>query len=152
MRSGIGPAVHLAALGIRPRADLPGVGANLADHPQTSIDTGYSGSSRTTPLLHTAATFRSQSAATDEPPDLMLWVADPGPSDAPPQLEIEVLLLKPRARGRVRLRSADPTDAPLINLPDSNEPADVARLAEGYRLARGGGGRPGGRAVWDGPL
>ncbi len=31
--SGIGPAGQLRALGIDPVADLPGVGANLQDHP-----------------------------------------------------------------------------------------------------------------------
>ncbi|MGI4814610.1 MAG: GMC family oxidoreductase, partial [Janthinobacterium lividum] len=33
MLSGIGPAAHLAALGITPVLDLPGVGANLSEHP-----------------------------------------------------------------------------------------------------------------------
>jgi choline dehydrogenase-like flavoprotein len=33
MRSGIGPAAHLRAVGIDPAADLPGVGGNLHDHP-----------------------------------------------------------------------------------------------------------------------
>ncbi|MBO9580714.1 MAG: GMC family oxidoreductase N-terminal domain-containing protein [Sphingobium sp.] len=33
MLSGIGPAAHLKATGIEPLLDLPGVGANLQDHP-----------------------------------------------------------------------------------------------------------------------
>ena len=33
MLSGIGPAAHLADMGIAPVLDLPGVGANLQDHP-----------------------------------------------------------------------------------------------------------------------
>lgn len=33
MLSGIGPAAHLRAMGIDPLLDLPGVGANLQDHP-----------------------------------------------------------------------------------------------------------------------
>lgn len=33
LRSGIGPAAHLAEVGIRPEIDLPGVGANLVDQP-----------------------------------------------------------------------------------------------------------------------
>jgi choline dehydrogenase len=136
MRSGIGPAEDLRSVGIRPQVNLSGVGANLADHPQTSLDSGYRGPARTAPILHTAATFHSRIASADGPPDLMLWVADPGPPDSPPQLEVEVLLLKPRARGRVRLRSAEPTDPPRIDLPDSTEEADVERLAEGYRAAR----------------
>ena len=37
MLSGIGPAAHLAELGIGVRADLPGVGANLHDHLQLAM-------------------------------------------------------------------------------------------------------------------
>ena len=33
LRAGIGPAADLQKLGIEVRADLPGVGANLQDHP-----------------------------------------------------------------------------------------------------------------------
>jgi choline dehydrogenase-like flavoprotein len=47
MRSGIGPADHLRSVGIPVRLDLPGVGANLADHPAVTIDCGYRGAVRT---------------------------------------------------------------------------------------------------------
>jgi choline dehydrogenase len=67
-------------------------------------------------------------AATDGPPDLMLWVADPSG-----EYSIDVVLLKPETRGSVRLRSADPAAPPLIELPALREPADVDRLAEGFR-------------------
>ena len=40
MLSGIGPADHLRAHGITPVVDLPGVGANLADHLDVSIQYG----------------------------------------------------------------------------------------------------------------
>jgi choline dehydrogenase len=53
----------------------------------------------------------------------------------PAEFGIEVLLMKPRSRGYVRLRSADPHDAPLIRLPNLEDPADVPRLMEGYRQA-----------------
>jgi choline dehydrogenase-like flavoprotein len=38
MRSGIGPADHLRSVEAPVRVDLPGVGANLADHPAVSIE------------------------------------------------------------------------------------------------------------------
>jgi choline dehydrogenase len=46
MRSGVGPAGHLRDLGIEVLRDLPGVGANLHDHPSTGLHmvgpgTGY---------------------------------------------------------------------------------------------------------------
>jgi len=46
---------------------------------------------------------------------------------------LDPILLKPKSRGSVRLRSADPADPPRIALPGLTESADVERLAEGYR-------------------
>jgi choline dehydrogenase-like flavoprotein len=63
----------------------------------------------------------------------MLWLGDP--EGDPPTFEIGIVLLRPLSRGTVRLRSANPLDAPSIQLPNLDEPADVARLAEGYRRA-----------------
>ena len=40
MLSGIGPAEHLVSHGIEPVIDLPGVGANLADHVDVSMQYG----------------------------------------------------------------------------------------------------------------
>ena len=37
MRSGVGPAAHLAAMGLPVVADRPGVGANLQDHPEVYV-------------------------------------------------------------------------------------------------------------------
>jgi choline dehydrogenase len=134
LRSGIGPAEHLRAVGVPIRVDLPGVGSNLADHPQVEIDCAYEGSLAGQQVLHSIATFHSSSQSHEDPPDLMFWIADP--SGDPPHFTIELLLLKPRSRGSVRLRSADPADAPLIFLPSLEEPTDVERLAEGLSRAR----------------
>lgn len=131
MRSGIGPAEHLTELGIGVQVDLPGVGANLADHPAVDLDSGWRGSATTGPILHTIATFRSQAATAAGAPDLMFWFSDPDGDE--PGLWLDPVLLKPRSRGSVRLRSSDPTDPPRIALPGLRESADVERLAEGYR-------------------
>lgn len=37
MLSGVGDAEHLNSIGIEPRHDLPGVGENLLDHPESVI-------------------------------------------------------------------------------------------------------------------
>jgi choline dehydrogenase len=128
MRSGVGPADHLGSVGVPVRVDLPGVGSNLTDHPAVDVDPGYRGQGRSAPVLHTIATFHSSAAATDGPPDLMLWVADPSG-----EYSIDVVLLKPDTRGRVRLRSIDRGEPPLIELPRVREGTDVDRLAEGFR-------------------
>jgi len=66
-------------------------------------------------------------------PGPLLWLSDPrGPAGGPAVFEIDVVLLKPRSRGSVRLRSLDPTEPPLIDLPSLRDPSDVQRLAEGY--------------------
>lgn len=130
MRSGIGPADHLRSIGVAVRHDLPGVGANLADHPAVDFDTGYRGAVRDATILHSIATFHSTNVSSDGPPDLMLWLCDPV---GDPSFPFEVVLLKPRSRGTVRLRSADPRDAPRIELPNLREASDVDRLAEGCR-------------------
>ena len=130
MRSGIGPAGHLRSLGIPVRLDLPGVGANLADHAGVDIDCGYRGPARTNPVFHLLATFHSSATSTADAPDLMLWLSDP--RGDPPIFEIDVGLLRPRSRGTVRLRSADPAGPPRIELPGLRDPSDVTRLAEAY--------------------
>ena len=77
MRSGIGPADHLRSVEVPVRVDLPGVGANLADHPAVSIECGYRGATRKQPILHLVATFHSATMDSHSAPDLMLWVCDP---------------------------------------------------------------------------
>jgi choline dehydrogenase len=134
LRSGIGPAADVRALGIDVAVDLLGVGANLRDHPGVEVDTGYQGPARGEPLLHSIATFRSGSAPAGGPHDLLLWIADPGAPDSPPQLTIEAVLLRPEAQGRVTLRSADPGEPPRIELPILTD-GDVARLGEGIERA-----------------
>jgi choline dehydrogenase len=124
LRSGIGPQGQLV--------DLPEVGENLADHPGVLVGLGYSGPAAD-PVLHVIASFHSSETPIDQAPDLMFWIADP--HGEPAEFGIEVLLMKPRSRGYVRLRSADPHDAPLIRLPNLEDPADVPRLMEGYRQA-----------------
>lgn len=125
LRSGIGP--HGAV------ADVPGVGENLVDHPSVYLDCGYEGAARSEPLLQVIATFRSDGRAETEPPDLLFWLGDP--EGEPPAFEIGILLMRPLSRGRVRLRSPNASDPPLIELPNLDDPADITRLAEGYRLA-----------------
>jgi choline dehydrogenase len=131
MRSGIGPAEHLREVGIDLQLDLPGVGSNLADHPGVDLDSGWRGTAKGDPILHSIATFRSSTAPPGVAPDLMFWVSDPEGDE--PRFYVDPILLKPDSRGSVRLRSADPTATPRIRLPGVRAAHDVERLAEGYR-------------------
>jgi choline dehydrogenase len=132
MRSGIGPAGLLTELAIPVRADLPGVGGNLCDHPAVSLDVGYRGVQRRGPLLHTFATFASPITAEVDGPDLALWSSDP--EGEPAEGWLDVVLLRPRGRGRVLLASTDPTHPPRIWLPTPTD-EDVVVLCHGVRRA-----------------
>jgi choline dehydrogenase len=131
MRSGVGPPDHLRSVEVDVQIDLPGVGANLADHPGVDLDSGWRGNGVDGPSLHSIATLHSSAAPSGSGPDLMFWVTDPEGEDA--RFAFDPVLLQPRSRGSVRLRSADPTDPVRIALPGVTESADLDRLVEGYR-------------------
>jgi choline dehydrogenase len=141
LRSGIGPNGETA--------DLPGVGANLADHPSVWVDFGHRGGGRDIPYLHTIVTFHSSGRSSSETPDLMFWLGDPTEADT--DFGADVVLLRPHSRGSVSLRSADPLDPPLIRLPSLDDPRDVERLAEGYARAVELAGQPALRRHCAGP-
>jgi choline dehydrogenase len=130
LRSGVGPAEHLAEMGIDVVVDLPGVGENLADHPGTDLDSGFSGDAPCEALRHSIATYRSRSQPSGGPPDLMFWLGEPSEGDG--RFYLDPVLLKPESRGRVRLRSATPDDPPRITLPGLRSERDIERLMEGY--------------------
>jgi choline dehydrogenase len=147
LRSGIGPADDLRALGIPVVCDLPGVGANLHDHP--AIELGFAG----TPELRAAcsdyaaagafapvegviAKMRSSRCA-PEGFDLHVY---PVGGVAPGGLEfwIPVACMTPRSRGRVRLAAAAGTTAPVIDHAYCSDPEghDQAVLRDGVEIAR----------------
>jgi choline dehydrogenase len=146
LRSGIGPAEELSALRIAVADDLPGVGRNLQDHPLIvltfPVDATFAG-----PGYATVATWRSGFALPDEPYDMHLFCngpfeADPGSGGLagapPPEVwgGLVVGVMRPRSRGWVRLRSADPYDPPRIHPAHLKHPEDLARIVEGARRAR----------------
>ena len=98
------------------------------------------GPARTAPIFHLLATFRSSATPSDQAPDLMLWLFDP--RGDPPVFEIDAGLLRPRSRGTVRLRSADPAEPPRIELPGLRDPSDAGRLAEASLRGLEVAGRP----------
>jgi choline dehydrogenase len=142
LRSGIGPAGPLRALGIDPVADLPGVGENLQDHPTAKVCCA-------TPVPppvsrynygETYAALRSDLAG--EVPDLHLFPIllplPPGAGFAPPAAGFLLVAaaMTPDSRGTVRL--ASPEAPPLIDpgfLTDEGE-RDLDRLTAGLRMIR----------------
>ena len=143
-RSGIGPAAELRALGIVPVVDLPGVGANLADHPLVSVDLPTRpapGPSR----FQTHVTLHASTTDPAGPADLLLFAAGPfevGPDQCPSGAVFGIVsgLMAPRGRGWVRLRSSKPEDPPRIHLGHLTDSDDLERMldavTEARRLAR----------------
>jgi choline dehydrogenase len=128
---------------------MPGVGANLADHPAVELVLGWSGEATPGPVLHSLASWHSRTAVAGGAPDLLFWVADP--QGDPPAMSIECVLMRPRARGRVRLASADPMEPPRIWMPDVETTDDVDRLAEAFVRAVDVASRPEMRDACPGP-
>jgi hypothetical protein len=107
------------------KVDLPGVGSNLADHPGAGVDPGFRSGSAD-PHFFYLAPFRTSFASPDEPPDVGVRSCDP--FGDPAETSIEAVLLTPRSRGSVRLRSADPRALPRVSLPGLRDSEDVLRL------------------------
>jgi choline dehydrogenase len=138
LRSGIGPAAELRELDLPVAVDLPGVGANLADHPLVAVDLAAP-PGRRGPALQVLLRMRSALAAPDDAPDLNLFTSGPYDDAAIPSgavFGIVVELMSPRSRGSVRLRSADPADPPRIDPAFLRHPDDLARVVDATRVAR----------------
>ena len=165
MLSGIGPADHLRELGIAVRSDLPGVGENLQDHHEvpviaaTNRAVGYFGEDRGWPMLRNGIqflAFRTGPVTTTgieacafydpdggERPIIQLYCApivylDRDVTDLRPThgVTLTSCLLRPKARGRVWLRSADPNDKPWVDARFFGDPEDLRLTIASIRFAR----------------
>jgi choline dehydrogenase len=135
LRSGIGPADELHALGIDVRADLPGVGANLREHPGVSVIWPLAEQQPDGPRFQVVATWPSGS---DDTADFDMQHV---PAGTPQLFWLSVAVMTPRSRGTVKLAATDPTLAPRIRLNLLDDPLDLARMIEGVRSARRIGSR-----------
>ncbi len=143
MQSGIGPEDQLRAHGIALINHLPGLGQNLQDH----IAFGCTWEYRQPQLIggsgcETTLYWRSDSRL--DAPDLLqcqLEFPVPSPSEVgvqPPQHGWTMFagLARPVSRGRVRLSSAGPLDAPLIEPESLSAPEDMAAALASIDLCR----------------
>jgi choline dehydrogenase-like flavoprotein len=135
MRSGIGPAGELTALGAQCEVDLTGVGRNLAEHPWVPVDLPVTVATGG-PRFQTVLTWRSAMADASGPPDLQIFALGPFSNDGRAIASLCAAVLKPRSRGRVTIRSLDPAAPPVIDLALMTDDNDLHRLIEGSRHAR----------------
>ena len=179
MRSGIGPAAHLASHGIAVLADREQVGKNIHEH--HSVPNARLVDARTynvrnlftdglaaadfalrgRGMLTTCAVHAHAHARTSpdlEHPDIKMQLMPmwshpeqregrPAPADAPDSekrfgMAVSCNLLNPKSRGEVRLRSADPHDKPVIDLPMYSEHSDLERMRKALQFAN---------RIWEAP-
>ena len=161
MLSGIGPAGHLRELGIEVVLDSPGVGQNLQDHPYVVCiweapggDSLYAAEKpkalaewalrRTGPLTSTVAeAFLFTRSRPGLPAADLQFHLVPGffsehgddkfEGDA---VTMGPVLVSPRSRGEVTLKSADPAEKPSILTNSLSDTEDLEAMVQGVKLAR----------------
>jgi choline dehydrogenase-like flavoprotein len=161
MRSGIGPAEELRAMGIAVQVDVPEVGRNLQEH--ASVATSYfvdipTYNNLVTPWRMPGNFFNyllfGRGALTITPVEAMAFLRSQ-PELAEPDIKLQFGALafdseaqalhkrpgvivyanvaKPRSRGEVRLRSAEAQDKPVIDHRLLGDPGDVTALISGLK-------------------
>ncbi len=141
LRSGIGPAADLGSLGIDVLSDLPGVGKNLCDHPRLGLRFAAPRpqTSEEIPGTQVFLTLRSSDAVLEHDLQIFPWAisqADPAASPTGATLTLHVSVMKPRSLGQLRLRSSDPSAAPLIHAGYFTHPDDMPRMLMAVQTAR----------------
>ena len=165
MLSGIGPAKHLKEYGIDTQIDLPGVGQNLQDHattilqyackksfpihkvnqPHRKLATGLRWvftrkGMATSNIWEAGGLIKSEANAIY--PDIQYHFGPVGfeiDGDKISLLQafaIHVDQLRPRSRGQVTLKSANPSDKPLMTFNYLQDPQDLRELVNGVKKAR----------------
>ena len=166
MLSGLGSAEALGSLGIDVHRDFAGIGANLTEHPNANFSwnvrprtynqmTGALATLKhgtrwaltrrgpaTSPYPHAVAFYRSHPGL--EGPDIQLMFGPFAFAFSPDGVvpydgraaTVVAALNKPKARGRVALRSADPGDPVRIDHQLLAKDEDVVRLTAAGRFAR----------------
>ena len=165
MQSGIGPADHLKSVGVPVAHDLPGIGGNLQDHLDVFVIAECTGEHTydnvakwrrsawaglqyflfkngpvASSLFETGGFWYADK--TTRWPDIQLHLGLGSGIEAGvarmrnPGVTLNSAFLRPLSRGSVRLASADPQAAPLIDPNYWAEPYDRKMSIEGLKLAR----------------
>jgi choline dehydrogenase-like flavoprotein len=165
LQSGIGPADDLKAIGVKPVHDLPGVGKNLHDHldlfticecsgphsydaygkPHMALWAGlqyflFKRGPAASSLFETGAFWHSD--ATARLPDIQFHFGQGSGIEAGVAkmanggVTLNAAYMRPKSRGTVKLKSANPDDHPLVNPNYWQEPEDLQRGLLGLEIAR----------------
>lgn len=140
LRAGIGPAAHLAQLGITPLLDRTGVGHNLQNHPYLHFALTLPPRSRLAEHLRrfAIAGVRLSSGEDGAPASdlLMFMIGRVSPRSFGPDVAmVGAALYSPYSRGTVKLASADVDIPPRIEFRLLEDPRDPPRMLKGARFA-----------------
>lgn len=161
MLAGIGPAEHLRSLGIPVTCDLPGIGANLQDHPAVPVVYQCTqpitlANAETLKSLATYKCFRKgmltsnvaeaggfiTTSSSASAPDLQFhfgpgYYVDHGFATFNGHaFSFGPTMIRPYSRGRISLRSSNPLDSPLIQANYFADRRDLDVMLHGVKLAR----------------
>jgi choline dehydrogenase len=164
MRSGIGPAAELGKHGIAVVRDMPEVGQNLHEHIsfassfEVNVPTWNNLFGKVSLAreflkylfarrgLMTMIPVEAMAYVRTKPeldfPDiklslgLMMFDAVKGGPHEKPGMVIFQNVAKPKSRGEIRLRSADPADSPVIAPQLVGHPDDLAAMIKGVKMVR----------------
>jgi choline dehydrogenase len=144
IRSGIGPEAELERLGLAVESPLP-VGERLLDHCGTGIawDPAERLAEATAAQAEAGGLFEPhlvlKAASGSCPPGtwdlhLLPWVS-PAPEGGH-EVSAAAFHMKPLSTGRLRVRTTDPAELPLVERGFLSREEDVAPIVEGLELAR----------------
>jgi 5-(hydroxymethyl)furfural/furfural oxidase len=139
LRSGVGPSEQLMKHGIPVIHHLPGVGANLQNHPVSHLTMYLAPQGMQAPdnrfFVQNWLRFSSHHPQC-HPHDMQLMIFNKCAWHALGSrvAALAVTVLKPYSKGRVELATADPNAQPHIHFNLLDDPRDYERLAEGLRF------------------
>jgi choline dehydrogenase len=131
MLSGVGPGDQLRSFDIPVRADLPGVGRHLQDHPAATLVWELAPDAhqpQPSPMLQQLLRYSSSGPGTEND----MWIS---PLTMGTNLAIVTGVHKSYSKGELSLASADPGEHPRLDYRLLSDPRDLARLREAVRLS-----------------
>ncbi|WP_017556367.1 GMC family oxidoreductase [Nocardiopsis baichengensis] len=149
MLSGVGPKDDLEQVGIDVRHDLPGVGENLMDHPESIIMWETDRDVPDETVMHSDGALFIRRDESDPRPDLMFHTYQIPFDDNTKRLGYEspgwkrAMCMTPniprsRSRGKLWLKSSDPREKPALDFRYFTDPEgyDEQTIVDGLKIAR----------------
>jgi 5-(hydroxymethyl)furfural/furfural oxidase len=141
MKSGVGPAAHLADSGIPIVADSPDLGSNLQNHVFVHLGAAVHPNARHDPAMRRYVLAGARiSSRLDDAPEGDIFVAcmsrASGYATGNRLAMLAAALYAPFSRGTVRLDCRNPNGSPSVDFNLLSDPRDTTRMITAARFAR----------------